>query len=81
MNLNQIWYRTTTLRLAWTLMHMHSHYELFESLATTIILQKTITKNNIVTKQGIELLVVLALGFEPVSVGDRSFAVQLKERW
>ncbi len=62
-------------------MHMHSHYELFESLATTIILQKTITKNNILTKQGIELLVVLALGFEPASVGNRSFAVQLKERW
>ena len=37
--MNQIWFRTTTLRLAWTLMHMHSHYELFESLATTIILQ------------------------------------------
>ena len=29
-NLNQIWFRSTTLRLAWTLLHMHSHYELFE---------------------------------------------------
>jgi hypothetical protein len=59
---------------------MHSHYELFESLATTIILQKTITKNNIL-KQGIELVVVLAKGFEPASLGNRNFALQPKEGW
>jgi hypothetical protein len=39
----------------------------------------TISKNSCLTKPGIELLLFLALGFEPTTEDNRSFALQLDE--
>ena len=49
--------------------------------ALSLIRRETITKNNFLTTPGVELLVVLAVGFENVSVDNRSFTLQLKEWW